>query len=54
VMDRDCTKALLERAKELFPGLSHLCGWRPATTARARTGWKRLWAGGLRSCGGAA
>ena len=53
VFDRDGIKLLLEDAKELFPRMEQwsICGWTPATTARtkARTGWRRSWAGAPRS-----
>jgi hypothetical protein len=34
VFDRDGIKPLMELVEERFPGLSHLCGSMPATTAR--------------------
>ncbi len=51
VSDRDGIKMLLEDAKELLPRMRHLCGWTLATTARrkARSGWRRFWAGRPRS-----
>ena len=53
VFDRDGIKLLLERVKGGFPRLSHVWLDAGATTAnrRARTGWRRLWAGRRKSCG---
>ena len=46
VFDRDGIKPLMELVEERVPGLSHLCGSMPVTTARvrARTGPRRSWA----------
>src|SRR3954454_12853033 len=50
IFDRDGIKLLLGDAKEMFPRMSTY-GWTPATSARrkARTGWRRSWAGAPRS-----
>jgi putative transposase len=43
VMDHEGIKALLWKANERFPRLSHLCGWTRATgeKIKALTGWRR-------------
>ena len=53
IMDRDGIKPLCSKGCANGPRAFLICGWTPATTAkaRARTGWRRRWGWPRRSCG---
>ncbi len=47
VLDQEGIERLLDGTKEMFPRLSHLCGWTPLTGVmrKAEAGWGRSWGG---------